>query len=116
MQLSPSAVQKANLAAAIDSQPINIYLGWQIFLSRVFRERTDKGLWLHWYHPADRDRHLAVRYGYFVAPDQTLEEALHAAYQSIEAIVELESMEPFVSVASPDDYSKRHWEAVSADA
>ncbi|XGV98130.1 MAG: hypothetical protein ACAF41_04160 [Leptolyngbya sp. BL-A-14] len=75
------------------SQPIHVYMGWQIFLSRVFRERTDKGTWLHWYHPADKDRSRAVRYGYFVAPEQPLEEALHAVYQSIEAIVELESME-----------------------
>ena len=91
---------KTSLASQTDalpvksaSQPIQVYMGWQIFLSRVFRERTDKGMWLHWYHPADKDHSRALRYGYFVAPEQTLEEALYAVYQSIEAVVELESME-----------------------
>lgn len=93
MQTSHLAFQTDRVPAANDSQPIHVYMGWQIFLSRVFRERTDKGMWLHWYHPADHDRSRAVRYGYFVAPNQTLEEALHAVYQSIEANVELESME-----------------------
>ncbi|MBW4691621.1 MAG: hypothetical protein KME27_07600 [Lyngbya sp. HA4199-MV5] len=101
MQTSSLAFQTDRVLAANSSQPIHVYMGWQIFLSRVFRERTDKGMWLHWYHPADRDRSRAVRYGYFVAPDQPLEEALHAVYQSIEATVELESME-------------QHWSALPA--
>lgn len=86
-------VQKVDLTGAIGSQPINNYLGWPIFLSRVAHHGMDKGLWLHWYHPIDQGRKDAVRYGHFIGPTQTLEEALHAAYQSIEAIVELESMD-----------------------
>lgn len=106
MQLSPPAVQTADpsrLSASqpIRSQPINIYMGWQIFMSRVFREHIDKGVWLHWYHPADQNCSHAVRYGHFIAPDQTLEEALYAVYQSIEAIVELESMEQLWSALPP---------------
>jgi hypothetical protein len=93
MQIFPSTAKSVNAIAANTAKPINVHLGWEIFLNRVFRERTDKGLWLHWYHPADRNREQALRYGYFIAPNQTLEEALHAVYQSIEAIVELESME-----------------------
>lgn len=91
----PQSSDQAAEAAA--NQPIHTYLGWEIFLSRVFRERIDKGLWLHWYHPTDRERitqeAAAVCYGHFVAPTQPLEEALQAVYQSIDAIVELESME-----------------------
>jgi hypothetical protein len=93
MQISHSTARSVNTIAANTAKPINVHLGWEIFLSRVFRERIDKGLWLHWYHPADRNCEQALRYGYFIAPNQTLEEALHAVYQSIEAIVELESME-----------------------
>ncbi len=86
-------VQKVDLTGASDSQPINSYLGWSIFLSRVFKHGTDKGLWLHWLHPLDKGRKNALRYGHFIGPSETLEDALHAAYQSIEAVVELESMD-----------------------
>ncbi len=101
------------MSAAMTAQPITLYLGWEIFLSRVFRERVDKGLWLHWYHPADRNRECALRYGHFIAPNQTLEEALHAVYQSIEAIVELESMEHVRSFASSSDRRVPEWNAPS---
>lgn len=109
------------MSAAMTAQPITMYLGWEIFLSRVFRERIDKGLWLHWYHPADQDREHALRYGYFIAPNQTLEEALHAVYQSIEAIVELESMESTRSFAPPSsrlesDWKAPDWEVLSVNA
>ncbi|MBW4474157.1 MAG: hypothetical protein KME45_27840 [Stenomitos rutilans HA7619-LM2] len=105
IQTSPLAVQADRPPAANGSEPFHVYMGWQIFLSRVFRERTDKGMWLHWYHPADHDRSRAVRYGYFIAPDQTLEEALYAVYQSIEASIELESMEQHWSAMPVDCYS-----------
>ena len=106
MQISPSTPRSVHLtlANASTTKPINVYLGWEIFLSRVFKERMDKGLWLHWYHPVDRDRRPALRYGYFIAPNQTLEDALHAVYQSIEAIVELESMENVRSFVQAIDH------------
>lgn len=111
MRISSATVQKVDMSAAMTAQPITLYLGWEIFLSRVFRDRIDKGLWLHWYHPADQNRERALRYGHFIAPNQTLEEALHAVYQSIEAIVELESMEHVRSFAPSSDRSKPEWNA-----
>ncbi|XHX77729.1 MAG: hypothetical protein RBJ76_25385 [Stenomitos frigidus ULC029] len=116
MQTLSATVQPPSSQAVLsDSQPIHTYLGWEIFLNRVFQGRTNKGLWLHWYHPADRryaaqEGQVAVRYGYFVVPTQPLEEALHAAQQSIDAIVELESMEtdrPFVSLSNA---SEQYWQ------
>lgn len=118
MQMPLATVQSASAeVAAIDSQPIHTYLGWEIFISRVFKERTDKGLWLHWYHPDDRERKaqeykFVVRYGYFIAPTQTLEAALHAASQSIDAIVELESMENERSLVPQDNRSELNWQAL----
>lgn len=111
MQTSQANARKVDIAAAISAQPINVYLGWEIFLSRVLKDRMDKGLWLHWCHPADRMRERALRYGYFIAPDQTLEEALNAVYQSIEAIVELESMEQVRSFVQPTDRFEMEWQA-----
>lgn len=105
IKTSYSAFQTDAAPVASASQPIHVYMGWQIFLSRVIRERTDKGMWLHWYHPADYDRSCAVRYGCFVAPGQTLEEALHSVHQSIEAIIELESMEHHWSATPIDHYA-----------
>ena len=113
MQTSSSNVRNVNMAAAISARPINVYMGWEIFLSRVLRDRTDKGLWLHWYHPADQQRERALRYGHYIAPDQTLEEALYAVYQSIEAIIELESMENTRSFMQPSDRVASKWAAPS---
>ncbi|PSB27148.1 hypothetical protein [Stenomitos frigidus] len=104
------------MSAAITAQPINIYLGWEIFLSRVFRERTDKGLWLHWSHPIDQKREGALRYGYFLGSEQTMEEALNAVYQSIEAIIELESMEQVRSFEQPSDRAEPVWQVLSVNA
>jgi len=117
MQTLPITVQSLSVDAAIGSQPIHTYLGWEICLSRVVRERTDKGWWLHWHHPADREQmaqahRVAVRYGHFVAPDQTLEGALHTVCQLIDASVALESMANERSRAPQGERSEL-WQALS---
>ncbi len=112
MQTSLQSAQSVNLAATINAQLINTHMGWQIFLSRVFKHGSDKGLWLHWYHPVDQGRKDAVRYGYFIAPDQTLEDALHAVHQSIEAVVELESTEHGWFGSPGVNHSERYCQAL----
>ncbi|HEY9885578.1 MAG TPA: hypothetical protein V6C98_18385 [Thermosynechococcaceae cyanobacterium] len=113
--LSATMQPPSSQAVLSDSQPVYTYLGWEIFLNRVFQGPIDKGLWLHWYHPADRryaaqEGQVAVRYGYFVAPTQPLEEALYAAQQSIDAIIELESMQTDRPFIVQNEFSERHWQ------
>jgi hypothetical protein len=118
MQTLPATIQPPSSQAVLsNSQLVDTYLGWEIFLNRVFQGRTDKGWWLHWYHPADRryaaqKNPIAVRYGYFVAPTQPLEEALYAVHQSIDAIVELESMETDRPFILQSEASERYWQAL----
>lgn len=82
--------QKTNIKALSKSEPIAIYFGRKIYLHRVQAGETDKGFWLHWYHPNDSEKNHALRYGHFCAPGQTLEEALHEVYRAIDANLELE--------------------------
>lgn len=78
--------------AAIDKRLIATHLGRQIFLNRVMTNGADRGLWLHWCDPRDQGRQGVLKYGHCIAPNQTLEDALHQVYQLIEASIELETM------------------------
>ena len=81
---------KNNFSNSTDPQPVDLYMGRQILLSRVFSHGSDKGLWLHWCHPKDEGQKGVLKCGYFISPGQTLEDALHAVHQLIEASIELE--------------------------
>ena len=83
---------KNTFKASLEQQPVSVYMGRRIFLSRIVQQGTDKGLWLHWCHPHDEGKKGALKYGQFIAPDQTLEDALHVVYQLIEASIELEML------------------------
>lgn len=82
--------QKTDIQPSQPAEPVAVYFGREIFLSRVRVGETDKGFWLHWYHPNDSEKNHALRYGHFCAPGQTLEAALHEVYRTIDADLELE--------------------------
>lgn len=62
------------------------HLGRQIFVSRIKHQGSDKGIWLHWWHPDDEDQ-PPVKYGYFVADRSQLP----AALQMVREIIEMNS-------------------------
>jgi hypothetical protein len=82
--------QKTNIQSLQEIEPVAVYFGRKIYLKRVQVSGTDKGFWLHWYHPQDSEKHHALRYGHFCAPGQTLEAALYEVYRTIDANLELE--------------------------
>lgn len=108
-------MQESNLPgqrkALSPDQPIDTYLGRQIFLKRVVVENLDRGTWLHWSHPQDQGCPGGLKYGHFLSPDQSLETALLAVHQTIEASIELEliSSNADHEVIEPQIKSSKRW-------
>lgn len=83
-------LQKQAFKGSTINRPVATYLDREIRLNRVAVGGVDRGLWLHWCDPRDLGQKDAVKYGYFMATEQSLQDALHEVYRMIEATVELE--------------------------
>ncbi|MBW4520587.1 MAG: hypothetical protein KME16_12900 [Scytolyngbya sp. HA4215-MV1] len=72
-------------------QLVEIYLGYQIFLKRLWVSGVDKGLWLHWCHPQDVGRKAHLIYGHFLPTRDMLPEILDRVKEMIAVTVKVES-------------------------
>lgn len=86
-------LQEQSFIGSTINRPVATYLDREIRLNRIAVGGVDRGLWLHWCDPRDRGQKDAIKYGYFMATEQSLQEALHEVYRMIEATVELEVTE-----------------------